>query len=111
VFAQLPPVQLAVLVALCLTMLGLVLASAFAIGRLGGFSQGSRYAILFCGSVKSIASGAPMAKVLFPASAVAPVLLPVMLYHTLQLLVCASIAGAIARRRAKSPLPEGERVG
>ena len=103
VFAQLPAAQLAVLVGVCLLLLGLVLTSAFAIGRLFGFPSGSRDAILFCGSVKSIASGAPMAKVLFPAAAVAPVLLPVMLYHTLQLLVCASIAGALARRRGTQP--------
>ena len=99
VFAQLPTAQLAVLVGLCLLLLALVLGSAWAIGRVGGFASGSRDAILFCGLVKSIASGAPMAKVLFPSAAVAPVLLPLMLYHTMQLLVCASIAGALARRR------------
>ncbi|HEY0326893.1 MAG TPA: bile acid:sodium symporter family protein [Allosphingosinicella sp.] len=102
VFAQLPASQLAILVGLCLLLLALVLAAATAIGRIGGFPRGSRDAILFCGSVKSIASGAPMAKVLFPAVSVAPVLLPVMLYHTLQLLVCASIAGALARRRERA---------
>ena len=111
VFDQLPTAQLAILVGLCLLLLAVVLAAAWAIGRLGGFPSGSRDAILFCGSVKSIASGAPMAKVLFPAASVAPVLLPVMLYHTMQLLVCASIAGALARRRTQSPLPGGERVG
>ncbi|MFN3725131.1 MAG: bile acid:sodium symporter family protein [Allosphingosinicella sp.] len=101
VFDQLPTAQLAILVGLCLLLLGLVLAAAVAIGRLGSFPSGSRDAILFCGSVKSIASGAPMAKVLFPSAAVAPVLLPLMLYHTLQLLVCASIAGALARKRGR----------
>ena len=103
VFDQLPTAQLAILVGLCLLLLALVLASARAIGRLGGFPRGSRDAILFCGSVKSIASGAPMAKVLFPSAAVAPVLLPLMLYHTMQLLVCASIAGALARNRQGNP--------
>jgi sodium/bile acid cotransporter 7 len=72
------------------------------IGRAAGFDRGSRAAILFCGSVKSLASGAPMAKVLFPGSATAIVLVPVMLYHSLQLLVCASIAGAMMRRRGGS---------
>jgi sodium/bile acid cotransporter 7 len=47
--------------------------------------------------VKSLASGAPMAKVLFPGPAMAIVLVPVMLYHILQLIVCASIAGAMMR--------------
>ncbi|HEY0115764.1 MAG TPA: bile acid:sodium symporter family protein [Allosphingosinicella sp.] len=99
IFSRLPAGQIAALVGLCLLLLALVLGSAYAIGRAGGFDRGSRAAILFCGSVKSLASGAPMAKVLFPGSATAVVLLPVMLYHTLQLLVCASIAGVMMRRR------------
>lgn len=99
IFSRIPPGQIGALVVLCLVLLGLVLASAHAVGRFAGFDRGSRAAILFCGSVKSIASGAPMAKVLFPAATTALVLVPVMLYHTLQLLVCASIAGAMMRRR------------
>lgn len=99
IFSRVPTEQIAALVALSLTLLALVLASAWAIGRFGRFDQGSRAAILFCGSVKSLASGAPMAKLLFPGPATAIVLVPVMLYHTLQLIVCASIAGGMARRR------------
>lgn len=107
IFARVPSEQIAALVALCLLLLALVLGSAWTIGRLGGFDRGSRAAILFCGSVKSLASGAPMAKVLFPGGAMAIVLVPVMLYHTLQLLVCASIAGAMMRRRAREGPAEG----
>lgn len=99
IFDRVPGGQLAALVAVCLGLLALILGSATLIGRAGRFDQGSRAAILFCGSVKSLASGAPMAKVLFPGAATAIVLVPVMLYHTLQLLVCASIAGAMMRRR------------
>ena len=99
IFARVPGEQIGALVGLCLLLLALVLGSAYAIGRLGRFDPGSRAAILFCGSVKSLASGAPMAKVLFPGAATAMVLVPVMLYHTLQLLVCASIAGTLMRRR------------
>lgn len=98
IFTRVPPGQIAALVALCLALLVLVLGSAYAIGRFGRFDRGSRAAILFCGSVKSLASGAPMAKVLFPGPAMAIILVPVMLYHTLQLIVCASIAGAMKRR-------------
>lgn len=111
IFARLPGEQLAILVGLCLLLLALVLLAGWAIGTLGRFPQGSRDAILFCGAVKSIASGAPMAKVLFPAAAVAPVLVPVMLYHTLQLFVCATIAGTMARKRgttAEAGVPEDD---
>jgi sodium/bile acid cotransporter 7 len=99
IFSRVPPGQIGALVAWSLALLALILGSAYAIGRIGRFPPGSRAAILFCGSVKSLASGAPMAKVLFPGAATAIVLVPVMLYHTLQLLVCASIAGALMRRR------------
>lgn len=100
IFSRVPQAELAALVGLCLLILAAVLMTAWAVGRAAGFDRASRYAILFCGSVKSLASGAPLAKVLFPGAATATVLLPVILYHTLQLLVCSAIAGAIARRRA-----------
>lgn len=103
IWQRVPPAQIGILVALCLLLLGLILASAYAIGRVGRFDRGSRVAILFCGSVKSLASGAPMARILFPGAATAVVLVPVMLYHSLQLVVCASIAGAMARRQGRSP--------
>lgn len=99
IFARVPGTQIVALLAVCLGLLALILGSGYALGRLGGFDRGSRAAILFCGSVKSLASGAPMAKVLFPGAATALVLVPVMLYHTLQLLICASIAGALMRKR------------
>ena len=59
----------------------------------------SRAAILFCGSVKSLASGAPMARILFPGAAAGMVILPIMLFHMFQLIVCAWIA---ARMSAKA---------
>jgi sodium/bile acid cotransporter 7 len=103
IFDRVPGGQLAALVAVCLGLLALILGSATLVGRAGGFDRGSRAAILFCGSVKSLASGAPIAKVLFPGAATAIVLVPLILYHTLQLLVCASIAGAMMRRRGATP--------
>ena len=98
VWRRLPPDQVAWLTALLLALLALALAGAAALGRFGGFSRESRAAILFCGSVKSLASGAPMARILFPGAAAGLVILPVMIFHTLQLIVCAWIAAALARR-------------
>ena len=95
---RIPPEALAVLAGLCLVILALVLAAASAIGRLGGFPRESRAAILFCGSVKSLASGVPMARILFPGAAAGTVILPIMLFHTFQLIVCAWIAAAMAGR-------------
>lgn len=99
VWSRLPTEELVVLTGLLLGLLALVLAAGALVGRLGGFQRDRRVAILFCGSVKSLASGAPMARILFPGAAAGLVILPVMIFHTLQLIVCAWIAGAMARRR------------
>jgi solute carrier family 10 (sodium/bile acid cotransporter), member 7 len=98
VWRRLPPAHLAILAALLLGLLGLVLLAAMGVGRLGRFAPPSRAAILFCGSVKSLVAGAPMARLLFPAATAGLILLPVMVFHTLQLIVSAWIAGALARR-------------
>ncbi|MFD9367215.1 bile acid:sodium symporter family protein [Streptomyces sp. NPDC060020] len=63
-----------------------------------GFGRADRVAIQFAGSKKSLAAGLPMASVLFGAQAGLAVL-PLMLFHQMQLMVCA----VIARRRAQDP--------
>ncbi len=55
--------------------------------------------IVFCGSKKSLASGIPMAKVLFASHAVGAIVLPLMLFHQMQLMVCAVLAQRYARRQ------------
>jgi sodium/bile acid cotransporter 7 len=67
-----------------------------------GLARPDRLVMLFAGSKKSLATGVPIASTLFPAAALGPVLLPVMLFHQLQLIVCAAIAQA-AGRRADDP--------
>ena len=94
---RVPPAVLATLVALCLVLLGLVLLAAAAIGCLG-FERPSRAAILFCGSVKSLASGVPMARILFPGPVAGFVILPIMIFHSAQLIVCAWIAARMAQQ-------------
>lgn len=97
VWSRLPPGDLVILTGLLLALLAAILLAAWAIGRLGGFPRESRASILFCGSVKSIVSGAPMARILFPGAAAGLILLPIMIFHAVQLIVCAWIAGAMAR--------------
>jgi sodium/bile acid cotransporter 7 len=98
IWSSVPPADLATLLALCLLLLAIVLAAAWSLGS--AFPKESRAAILFCGSVKSLASGAPMARILFPGAAAGLVILPVMIFHTAQLIVCAWIA---ARLGAEEP--------
>ncbi|MFF9395306.1 bile acid:sodium symporter family protein [Streptomyces griseoluteus] len=72
-----------------------------------GFGRGDRIAIQFAGSKKSLASGLPMAGVLFGAHASLAVL-PLMLFHQMQLMVCAVIAKRRARDPEEPPAPEAQ---
>jgi solute carrier family 10 (sodium/bile acid cotransporter), member 7 len=53
--------------------------------------------LLFCGSKKGLASGLPMALVFFPAATVGMIMLPLMIFHQIQLLVCSIIASRLSR--------------
>jgi solute carrier family 10 (sodium/bile acid cotransporter), member 7 len=64
--------------------------TSFASKRLG-FNRADQITIVFCGSKKSLASGIPMAKVMF-ASHAGAVVLPLMLFHQIQLMICAVLA-------------------
>lgn len=62
-----------------------------------GFNRSDRITVLFCGSKKSLVQGAVMGKVLFPDPVVLGViLLPLMVYHSLQLIVGSAIAERMA---------------
>ncbi len=91
--------ELAVLGSLMLMLFFVILAlmQLLAVGL--GFSREDRITVIFCGSKKSLVQGALMGQVLFPeAAAFGIVLLPLMLYHALQL-----VAGSIlAQRMAKT---------
>ncbi|GAB3970675.1 bile acid:sodium symporter family protein [Streptomyces sparsus] len=68
-----------------------------------GFSRADRVTVLFAGSKKSLAVGLPMAAVLFGAEASLAVL-PLMLFHQMQLMVCAVLARRLGRRAG----PDGD---
>jgi sodium/bile acid cotransporter 7 len=78
-------------------LLAIVLLLTFAVGRVARLPRGDAIVLVFCGSKKSLASGLPMALVLFPAAAVGLIMLPLMLFHQIQLLVCAVIASRLSR--------------
>lgn len=84
-------------------MIALFFAVFFCVGllsRLFGFSDEDRITILFCGSKKSLVHGTVMSKVLFQHSTITGiVLLPLMLYHALQLIAASIIAQSMARRK------------
>lgn len=81
-------------------LLALVMAVTWSVTGALGFDMADRIVGLFCGSKKTLASGVPMARLIFGADpALGIILLPIMLYHPLQLVVCGWLAGRFARRR------------
>lgn len=82
----------------CLLLLVLILTLNFLAARVLGFTRADTITVLFCGSKKSLVNGVPMANILFPAAQVGMILLPLMLFHQLQLMVCAVIAHYFRRQ-------------
>ncbi|MFF3846288.1 bile acid:sodium symporter family protein [Streptomyces sp. NPDC002328] len=101
VWSQVSPARLAGLLVVEAVLLAVMLALTWYGARALRFGREDRIAIQFAGSKKSLASGLPMASVLFGAHASLAVL-PLMLFHQMQLMVCA----VIAKRRSHDPLPE-----
>jgi len=95
------------LLLLCTVLLALALFATYELGKRLGFSRADRITIVFCGSKKSLASGVPMANVLFASSAVGTIVLPLMLFHQIQLMVCAVIAQRYAMETGAEVAPGG----
>ncbi len=88
--------ELALIVLVALVLLAVVMSATNLFGRALGFAREDRIVMLFCGSKKSLASGVPLAGVLFPAAQVGVVILPLMFFHQIQLMVCAVLARRFA---------------
>jgi sodium/bile acid cotransporter 7 len=86
-----------VVAALCLALLAVACGALVGLGRLLRFARPARIALLFCGSNKSLATGLPMAAVLFPGRDVALIVLPLMIYHQLQIIAGGIIATRLSR--------------
>lgn len=65
-----------------------------------GFNEEDTIAIEFCGTKKSLATGLPMAAVIFAGQPTALLILPLMIFHQVQLMMCSWLASRYAKRRA-----------
>jgi len=85
-------------------LLLIILTSSILLTRRLGFNKEDEIAAVFCGSKKTLASGVPMARLIFGANpALGVILLPIMFYHPIQIFVCSFLADHYARRlRAKN---------
>jgi sodium/bile acid cotransporter 7 len=93
-------VILALIVAMLLATALLIMISG---SRFLRFDHADESALVFCGSQKSVVTGIPMASALIAGPALGLFVLPVMLYHSMQLLVCAWLARRYASRSDAPP--------
>ncbi|MDG3555503.1 bile acid:sodium symporter [Acinetobacter bereziniae] len=80
------------LVLACSVLLTAIMLLALYIPKWLGFSQADQISIFFCGSKKTLASGVPMAQILFIGQPLGMIVLPIMIFHQIQLMVCGVIA-------------------
>ncbi|MBW6398496.1 bile acid:sodium symporter [Roseomonas sp. HJA6] len=105
IWHQLSPTQLAMLALVCVALLAAALGTSLMLSRRLGLAHEDEIVLIFCGSKKSLASGLPMASVLFASSQVGLMVLPLMLFHQIQLMVCAWLARRYAQGPATAMLP------
>lgn len=104
-WARLTPLDLALVLGLNGVILALAIGATTALSRRLGFSKADEIAIVFCGSKKSMASGIPMATILFAPSTVSLIVIPLMLFHQIQLFVCAVLARRYAQGQVQTKEP------
>lgn len=102
VWSSIPPISLVWVAVACAVLLALALTGTFLISRMPRFSRGDKIAIIFCGSKKSLATGVPMMKVIFAGTPMGLLVIPLMVFHQMQLIVCAYLA----KRWSKDPIIE-----
>lgn len=96
-WSRLPAHDFALLLGLCGVLLAIALLFTHRAAKLAGFNREDSITILFCGTKKSLVQGVPMARVLFAGPDLGLILMPIMIFHQIQLMACAWIAGRYAK--------------
>lgn len=102
IWSMVGPRDIAMVVAVCLVVLAAVLWLSWHVARWAGFNREDAIAIQFCGTKKSLASGLPMATVLFAGQPIGLIMLPLMIFHQAQLMACSALASRYARQTEAS---------
>ncbi|MDK2757989.1 MAG: bile acid:sodium symporter [Blastomonas fulva] len=90
---------LGTLTAIICVMMAIAIAAAWALGGVIALPRADRISLLFAGSQKSIATGAPLAAILFVGPQAGLAILPALIYHQIQLIIAAPIASRLAKTR------------
>jgi sodium/bile acid cotransporter 7 len=101
IWHQLSATALMLLIGVNAVLLGGLILITTNLARQFRMTRADEITVVFCGSKKSLASGIPIATVMFPTHTIGLVVLPLMLFHQMQLMVCAWLA----RRYAQRPEP------
>jgi solute carrier family 10 (sodium/bile acid cotransporter), member 7 len=97
IWSQVPISTLLILAGVCATLLSIAMLFTRNGARIAGFPDADGRSAMYCGSFKSLVSGVPMARVLFPSAEIGAIILPIMIYHQLQLMLSATLAPRQAR--------------
>jgi sodium/bile acid cotransporter 7 len=89
---------LLLLIIACSVLLTVVMLLALFVPRWIGFDKADQKTIFFCGSKKTLASGVPMAQILFIGQPIGMIVLPIMIFHQIQLMVCGIVANMWAKQ-------------
>lgn len=98
IWGMVGPGDIAILTAVCLVVLAGMLWLTWAVARRLGFDRADAIAIQFCGTKKSLATGLPMAMVLFAGQPIGLIMLPLMVFHQAQLMACSALASRYGRQ-------------
>lgn len=90
--------EIAFLVILSVALVAFMLWLTRVVPEKLGFNRADTIAIEFCGTKKSLASGLPMASVMFAGGEVGLIILPLMIFHQVQLMMCAWLATRYGRQ-------------
>ncbi len=91
-WSQISMSTLMLLILACSVLLTLIMLLSLYIPKWLGFNAADQKTIFFCGSKKTLASGVPMAQILFIGQPIGMIVLPIMIFHQIQLMVCGIIA-------------------
>ncbi|WP_027020086.1 bile acid:sodium symporter family protein [Corynebacterium sputi] len=88
IWAAVPASSIIFLCVFSVVLVWLLLKITGVIGKTLHFNRADRITIMFAGSKKSLATGLPMAAVIFAGNA-GEIILPLMIFHQIQLMMCA----------------------
>lgn len=90
--------DLLLIIGISLILLLISLWISMKLSRIFKFSKEDEISIVFCGSKKSMISGIPIASILFSSSYIGIFIIPLLIFHQIQLIICSVIAQKYAQR-------------